>query len=44
VVVAERVHRILRGWLAARGHDAYSSSDSPGASTRTSTSGASLAT
>jgi uncharacterized membrane protein YvlD (DUF360 family) len=44
VVGAERVHRILRGWLAALGHDAYSSSDSPGASTRTSTSGASLAT
>ena len=41
VVGAERVHRILRGWLVALGHPAYSSSDSPGESTRTSTSGAS---
>ncbi len=44
VVGAERVHRIFRGWLAALGHDAYRSSDSPGESTRTSTSGASSAT
>jgi uncharacterized membrane protein YvlD (DUF360 family) len=44
VIGAEQVHRILRGWLAALGHDSYSSIDSPGASTRTSTSGASSAT
>jgi uncharacterized membrane protein YvlD (DUF360 family) len=44
VIGAERVHRVLRGWLAALGHDAYSGSDSPGESTRTSTSGASSAT
>jgi uncharacterized membrane protein YvlD (DUF360 family) len=44
VVGAEAVHRILRGWLAALGHESYSSSDSPGDSTRTSTSGASSAT
>jgi uncharacterized membrane protein YvlD (DUF360 family) len=44
VVGAEAVHRILRGWLAALGHEGYSSSDSPNDSTRTSTSGASSAT
>jgi uncharacterized membrane protein YvlD (DUF360 family) len=44
VIGAEHVHRILRGWLAGLGHSAYSSSDSPGASVRTSTSGASSAT
>lgn len=44
VIGAERVHRILCGWLAQLGHTAYSSSDSPGASTRTSTSGATSAT
>jgi uncharacterized membrane protein YvlD (DUF360 family) len=44
VVGAEAVHQVFRGWLAALGHAAYSSSDSPGASTRTSTSGASSAT
>jgi uncharacterized membrane protein YvlD (DUF360 family) len=46
VVGAERVHRIFRGWLAELGHIAYadSSTDSPGAITRTSTSGASSAT
>jgi hypothetical protein len=44
VVGAERVHRVLRGWLAGLGHAAYSSSDSPGESTRTSTSGAISAT
>jgi uncharacterized membrane protein YvlD (DUF360 family) len=44
VVGAEQVHRIFRGWLAALGHAAYSSSDSPGESTRTATSGASSAT
>ena len=46
VVGAERVHRIFRGWLAGLGHDAYASTDvdSPGLSTRTSTSGASAAT
>jgi uncharacterized membrane protein YvlD (DUF360 family) len=43
VLGAERVHRIFRGWLAALGHAAYSSSDSPRDSTRTSTSGASAA-
>ena len=41
VVGAERVHRILCGWLVSLGHPAYSSSVSPGESTRTSTSGAS---
>ncbi|HZB05030.1 MAG TPA: phage holin family protein [Thermoleophilaceae bacterium] len=46
VVGAERVHRIFRGWLAGLGHDAYAETavDSPGASTRTSTSGATAAT
>jgi len=44
VIGAEHVHRILRGWLASLGHPAYSSSESPGASTLTSTSGASSAT
>jgi uncharacterized membrane protein YvlD (DUF360 family) len=44
VVGAERVHGILRDWLARLGHSAYRSSDSPGASTRTSTSGARSAT
>jgi hypothetical protein len=44
VVGAERVHRILRGWLGSLGHAAYSSSESPGESTRTSTSGANRAT
>jgi hypothetical protein len=44
VVGAEQVHRILRDWLARLGHTAYSSSDSPGDSSRTSTSGASSAT
>ena len=44
VVGAERVHRILRAWLAELGHEAYRSSDSPGVSSRTSTSGASAAT
>jgi hypothetical protein len=44
VVGAERVHRIFRGWLAELGHRGYSSSDSPGASTRTSTSSVDLAT
>jgi uncharacterized membrane protein YvlD (DUF360 family) len=35
VVGAERVHRILRGWLAGLGQGAYASEvDSPGASTR----------
>jgi hypothetical protein len=38
VVGAERVHRILRGWLASLGHSSYESDvASPGASTRTST-------
>lgn len=38
VVGAERVHRILRAWLASLGQDAYASaSASPGASTRAST-------
>ena len=46
VVGAERVHRILRGWLAGLGHEAYASTDvdSPGLSTRTSESGATAAT
>jgi hypothetical protein len=46
VVGAERVHRIFRGWLARLGHEAYASTevDSPGASTRTSTPGATAAT
>jgi hypothetical protein len=44
VVGAEHVHRILRGWLAELGHESYSSSDSPGVRTRTSTSGATSAT
>ena len=38
VVGAERVHRILRGWLAELGQSAYASEvDSPGESTRVST-------
>lgn len=38
VVGAERVHRILRGWLAELGQTAYASEvDSPGESTRVST-------
>jgi uncharacterized membrane protein YvlD (DUF360 family) len=46
VIGAERVHRIFRGWLARLGHDAYAATevDSPGLSTRTSTSGATAAT
>jgi hypothetical protein len=44
VIGAERVHEILRGWLAGLGHAAYRSSDSPGASVRASTPGASSAT
>jgi hypothetical protein len=44
VVGSERVHRILCGWLAALGHEAYSDIDEPGSSTRTSTPGASSAT
>jgi uncharacterized membrane protein YvlD (DUF360 family) len=44
VVGAEAVHQVLRGWLVALGHEAYRSSSSPGASTRTSISGASSAT
>jgi hypothetical protein len=46
VVGPERVHRVFRGWLAGLGQSAYadSSTDSPGESTRTSTSGASSAT
>jgi uncharacterized membrane protein YvlD (DUF360 family) len=38
VVGAERVHRILRGWLAELGQEAYASEvDSPGESTRVAT-------
>ncbi|HEX5990442.1 MAG TPA: phage holin family protein [Solirubrobacterales bacterium] len=38
VIGAERVHRVLRGWLAELGQDAYASEvDSPGRSTRAST-------
>jgi hypothetical protein len=46
VIGAERVHRIFRGWLAGLGHDGYAATDvdSPGLSTRTSTSGATAAT
>jgi hypothetical protein len=46
VVGAERVHRIFRGWLGRLGHEAYAPTevDSPGASSRTSTSGATAAT
>ena len=46
VIGAGDVHRVLCGWLAQLGHDGYTdrSSDSPGASTRTATSGASSAT
>jgi hypothetical protein len=46
VIGAERVHRIFRGWLAGLGHEAYASTDvdSPGLSTRTSTSEATAAT
>ena len=46
VVGAERVHRILRGWLAELGQDAYAATevDSPGLSTRTSAPGATAAT
>lgn len=41
---SETVHRIFRGRFAGLDHGAYSDSDSPGASTRTSTPGASAAT
>lgn len=44
VVGAERVHRVFRAWLAELGQSAYaspSSSEPPGSSTRTDTSGAS---
>jgi hypothetical protein len=46
VVGPERVHRIFVSWLEQLGHDDYAdtSVDSPGASTRTSTSGATAAT
>lgn len=44
VIGAESVHRVLRGWLASLGQDAYedgpSSSDSPGSSTTGATAGA----
>jgi uncharacterized membrane protein YvlD (DUF360 family) len=43
LVGAEEIHRILRGWRTATPRR-YSSSDSPGDSTRTSTAGASSAT
>ena len=43
LVGAEAVHALLRGWRQER-ERAYSVSDSPGESTRTSTSGASSAT
>jgi uncharacterized membrane protein YvlD (DUF360 family) len=41
VVGAESMHRVMCGWLAALGQDAYKSVDSPGSSTLTSTPGAS---
>ena len=47
VIGAERVHRVFRGWLAGLGQEAYAAAtdvDSPGLSTRTSTSGATAAT
>ena len=46
VIGAERVNRIFRTWLAGLGQDAYAATevDSPGLSTRTSTSGATAAT
>jgi hypothetical protein len=44
VVGATAVHRIMRGWLGADGHIAYSDSDSPGASVATRVAGASSAT
>jgi uncharacterized membrane protein YvlD (DUF360 family) len=45
VVGPERVHRIFCRWLAALGHEDYAKeADSPGASTRTSTPGATAAT
>jgi uncharacterized membrane protein YvlD (DUF360 family) len=40
VVGAESMHRVMRGWLAALGHEGYRPVDSPGSSTRTSTPGA----
>ena len=44
VIGAATMHYVLTGWLAALGQTAYDSVvDSPGASTRTSTSGASAA-
>ncbi len=44
VVGAAHVHRVLRGWLAALGQDAYAVNDSPGASVTTRVAGASDAT
>lgn len=44
VVGAEAVHRLLCGWLAALGQDAYAVSDSPTASVATRTDGAARAT
>lgn len=44
VVGAEAVHRLLCGWLAQLGQDAYRVSDSPGASAATRTDGATAAT
>ena len=44
VVGPAHVHRILRGWLAALGHEAYASSDSPGESVTTRVAGATEAT
>jgi uncharacterized membrane protein YvlD (DUF360 family) len=43
VIGAPAVHRILRGWLAGLGQDAYRESDSPGESTTTRVAGASSA-
>ena len=43
VVGAATVHRILRGWLAELGQDAYSVSEPPGASVSTRVAGASSA-
>jgi uncharacterized membrane protein YvlD (DUF360 family) len=44
VVGPSHVHRIMRGWLAALGHEAYAVSDSPGESVITRVAGAAEAT
>jgi hypothetical protein len=44
VVGPAHVHRIMRGWLAALGHDAYAVSEEPGESVTTRVPGAVEAT